>query len=331
MQKHFKNEIKQLFKQFAKVCVWVFVKHRQGEKKNILLFASRRGGSTWVTELIGACKGITYIDHALSIYTVSKYCLGFIPIAEDGHIRILDQETEKKIKKYFFEIFNNGLRVNAPWKFWTRTFSFYSDRLVLKITSAKSVIDFFDREFNCHILYFTRHPMACAQAAIRNNWGHHLKGYLENKLFLDKYLNQDQIDLSNEIYNRGTLIEKHVLNWVLENLIPIRLLPDRPGWMHLAYENLVADKYATVEKLTEFLEIDDAGPMKNQVGLPSRSTKRLSEERKGKIIIDGDVDGILSGWKTKSTSEERNSCKKILDVFDLKMYGSEEIMPLNKE
>jgi hypothetical protein len=50
-------------KALTKELLWYLTcQHEQGPEPNILLFATRRGGSTFVMELIGANRGIRSID-----------------------------------------------------------------------------------------------------------------------------------------------------------------------------------------------------------------------------------------------------------------------------
>ncbi len=325
MANHHSLEIKGLIKQFFKVVVWSFVKHRQGDKKNVLLFATRRGGSTWMMEILGANPGMTFIDHAFSIYTASKHCLSYLPITEDGHIRTLDDPTKDKIRTYINEIYTNDLRLNAPWKFWDSNFNFRTSRIAVKITAAKSVIEFFE-EFDSHMIYFTRHPIACGLAAIRNNWGLHLKGYVENKNFIDKHLSKEQYSLCSKIYEGGSLIEKHVLNWVLENLIPIRLMQTKE-WLYVSYEHLVVNKEEEIQKIADYLEIADPSYMLKQAGLPSRSTKRLSKAETEKMIRSGASEELVGKWIKNVSEEDLKASQAILDTFDIKLYAANQIMP----
>ena len=41
--------------------------HIQGDKKNIFLFATPRGGSTWVMEILASQPGMKYYDEPFSI------------------------------------------------------------------------------------------------------------------------------------------------------------------------------------------------------------------------------------------------------------------------
>ncbi|MCH7840011.1 MAG: hypothetical protein IID38_07225, partial [Planctomycetes bacterium] len=48
-------------------------RHRQGDKPNILLFCTRRGGSTWVLNTLAAHHGVRYVGRPFMMCLYSRW------------------------------------------------------------------------------------------------------------------------------------------------------------------------------------------------------------------------------------------------------------------
>jgi hypothetical protein len=307
-------------KQALKELLWCFTSYRQGQKKNICLFSTRRSGSTWLMELIACNRGVTYSDQPFSIYNAWPKQLKYLPVCEGGDLIILQSDDGARICRYLDELFAGRLQVNGPWRFWTREFDFYAQRIVLKIVSAKALIDFIDKNFDVKILYLTRHPIPTALSIIGNNWGLTAHGYLQNETFASQYLDGHLLRYANDILKTGSLLQKHVLNWTLENLVPLKLLPQRPHWLHIAYEDLTMNPVTVLAKLVNHLELNEIDKMQKLITKPSKSTKKLSSHQVRKQIKTGDTRNIIGRWKEEVDLTDQSRAFDILEKFEISMY-----------
>jgi hypothetical protein len=283
-------------------------------------------------EVIAANRGISYVDQPLSVYTASAIQLQYLPIVELGEIISLDGDQDEQLRKYLELLLSGRLRVNAPWRIWRQEFDFVSERLILKILTAKPLIDWVDQNFHVHIIYTTRHPIAVALSVIRNGWGLTSRAFLNNHQFIERYLDDDKVAFCWDVLQRGSLLQKHVLNWGLENLVPLRLLPERPRWLYCSYERAVTEPQETTELLASKLGIRDRARMDRQMRLPSRSTRFLST-RQSRDAMQGPrgkekARFLVQRWKQDVSDAEERDALKVLDKLDLAVYEAGRFEPL---
>ncbi|MFK8022317.1 MAG: hypothetical protein AB8G26_00025, partial [Ilumatobacter sp.] len=121
MARHDPQYLKRAVRATVREAVWSTVlRHEQGDRRNILLFATRRGGSTFAMELIGANRGIRPLNQPLE--TQSRN-LTFaqaleIPRFRQGQITSLDEHDADRVRDLVERIFAGDVVINAPTKFW---------------------------------------------------------------------------------------------------------------------------------------------------------------------------------------------------------------------
>jgi len=317
------DHLKRAWKEAIKETIWLFNRHQPGPKKDICLFANRRGGSTWLMEVIAANRGVKFINEPLSVYSASSSQIEHLPVTDYNHLIHLDEEREQKVKTYLEKLFEGRLQARAPWAFWRPEFDLFSDRLVLKILSSKALIDWIDRTFDVHVMYFTRHPIPVALSIMRNDWDFTAKAYLNNNYFVEQWLSEEQYHYCWEIMETGPPLQQHVLNWALENLIPLRLLPERPHWTHVSYEEAVLHPEATIYRLSEALNLEDMERMKDKLHVPSRSTKKAAS-----TIRDVKHGGArIQSWKAEVSDSDERLALEPLNRLGITLYRHGEVVP----
>ncbi len=315
--------LRRAWKETLKETLWLLSRHRPGPRKNICLFANRRGGSSWLMDVLSVNRGLKYLDQPFSLHSASSSQLAYLPVVEQSQFIYLDEAQERQVKRYLDLLFIGALQVNAPWEFWRPAFDFVSDRLLLKITDAKGLIDWIDTHYDVHIVYLTRHPIPTALSIIRNRWSPTTSAYLRNETFVARHLNDRQYAFCRDLMKKGTLLQQHVLNWVLENRIPLQLLPQRPRWLHLSYEEMILLPEQVLPTLARDLELTDLDRMKKIVRSPSRSTKKPSS------VYTSTTPPLeqLRFWQDRLSREEQRSLFEIMDMLELSLYRPDSPLP----
>jgi hypothetical protein len=70
----------------------------------------------------------------------------------------------------------------------------------------------------------------------RNGWDTTALAYLDNILFREQVLGDEMCAYCRKVLEEGSDLEGQVLGWALEHMIPLRLLPQRPDWTLVRYE-----------------------------------------------------------------------------------------------
>ncbi|RKZ93466.1 MAG: hypothetical protein DRR19_01080 [Candidatus Parabeggiatoa sp. nov. 1] len=320
------NPIKSVLKQLMKEIIWSRCRHKKGEKRDICCFSTRRGGSTWFMEIIGVNRGIRYLNQPFSIYSaVSSHHIHLLPKTDYGEFIHLDKNQLEELKRFCKALFAGHVVVNTPWRIWQHEFDFRSSRLVLKIVVAKAMIDWFDSEFDVDIVYSTRHPIPVSLSIIRNGWGLTVQAYLKNRTFMEKYLTETQINFCWDVLKKGTLLEQHVLNWTLENLVPLKLLAQHPDWIYVSYEKTLLEPEVVIEDLAFRLDLEDIERMKKIANIPSLSTKHLSTKQVRSLLLGHtrtpeQTQFLIERWKKDVSPDEEKRAMEILEKLEAPVY-----------
>jgi len=313
----------------AKESIWLTVQYRPGPKPPIALFCTRRGGSTWLMELIGANRGVLPLNQPLEILTpnLTPHQYKRLPKFDLGQIVHPDLGQERELRAYTDDLMAGRIRVNAPHAFWRRDFQFRTDRLLLKIVDAKPMMDWFDATYHPDIAYLVRHPVPQAMSCIRNGWSTTTKAYLRNEWFIDEVLaDRHLLTYAHTVDDTGTDLERFVLNWVVENLYPLRVLADRPHWLALSYEECVTDQDATLRRVGERLDVGDTDRMRHAALRVSRSSS-LSDDGSVSAIRSGDRDEQVSGWLGRMSADDVTRVAGVLDTFGITLYAVDDPAP----
>jgi len=292
---------------------WATTRHRRGDRRDICLFATRRGGSTWCMELIAANRGVRSMNQPLETLspnlTLSQALE--LPRFPHGQITSLSGPSAAAMERFVGRLLDGTLVVNAPTKFWRPGFRVRTDRVLLKITDAKAVIGWFDEHFDVDIVVVTRHPVAQALSCIRNAWTLTSDAYLADPAFCEANLG-DAAGRCHDVARSGSELERWVLNWALENVAPLRMLPSHPQWLHVRYENAVTDPDRELERMATALQLDDVEAMRTVLRRPSGSSS-LSMGGTRNAIGRGDREAMVNGWRAKVDPADLVAAGRVLE------------------
>lgn len=306
----------------VKELTWQAVRYEPGRRPTICLFCTRRGGSTWLMETIAANHGILPLNQPMDLLTpnLTPYQFRRLPKFDHGQVIHPEADQESELRAYTDDLMAGRIRVNAPHRFWTRDFRFRTDRLLLKIVSAKPMMDWFDRTYDVDIAYLVRHPIPQALSCIRNDWGTTTMAYVRNEWFVDEVIQDSGLrGFAEKLDRDGSPLARMVVNWVMENLYPLRALPDRPHWLSLSYEEFAADRETVLTTISDRLELDDVSGMLRASSMASRSSGLSSAESMSSIRA-GDRHAQVTKWTERVTSRDLADVAEILDRFEIDLY-----------
>lgn len=304
---------------------WSLLRHAPDPAvKDIFLFAGRRGGSSWVRQVIGAAEGVREIDQPFSYFTPGLHQFEHLPIYNDNAFIDLAPDEEAMVRTYIERLCRGEVVVGAPWQVWQRRFWKTTNRVLLKITNAKPLVEWFGQNFDAHILVLLRHPISQALSVKRAGWRPSARAFLRSPEFTDRWLEPAQVDLGRRVMAGSDELKKHVLSWCLENLVIARTHADHPEWTVMSYEECVFDHDRAFEFLADRLEFEVTPTVRQKWGAPAKST-RITHARKDVKKVTGPQQ--LSRWRSKVTEDQEASCFEILDAFGIDLYSPGENLP----
>jgi hypothetical protein len=311
-----------LVKRFAYGLIPQSLLYRQGEKPNIIMLSSRRGGSTHLAELIATEHGMRLIDQPFDLHhpgtLETRIRSKFLPPMLMSQFIAMNNGEAERVRKYLHLILNGKLKHLSGPEFARK------NRTLLKVVNALPLADWFAEEFPAHVVYLIRHPVSQGLSVVENHWGITTEAYLRNEFFVHTYLNQVQLNKGFEILNSGTYLEKAVLNWICENLVPMKHA--RFIDLFITYEELVLRPAEMISRIAASLGLTDVPAMQKRIKSPSVSV-RFSSQSTLEAIRNSDNQFLLSKWKHSVSEEELDKIQELLDLFGIDEYNVRDILP----
>lgn len=302
--------------------------YKKGKEKDIVLIASRRSGSTHVAHIISCDRGVRYVDQPFDLFKpqtrAGKIKSFYLFSAPYSQFITLSDDQEILVQEYMTLMLNGKLKHLGKIEHWR--FPFLANRTVLKICNASPLIDWFNSQFDVSIVYLVRHPIPQALSVMRNKWGLTSKAYIENEDFCSSYLDEDMIKISNKVTSNGTYFEKAIVNWCLENIVPLK--HSKSEILKITYEELVYNPVPTINLLSEKLNLANIQGMRRAMRIPSQAA--LSEERTKAAIKQEKREYLISKWTTKVSDEHLRDARTILEAFGIFEYRVDKFIAIDE-
>lgn len=289
------------------------------------LFASRRGGSSWIMQVISANPEFRYIAQPFVAY--DKEGRWGHDIVRYDYARFIDpSEAELAGIGDFIEGILAGRNVlRAPWRVLDADFWHRKSRTVMKILQAKPLMPWFEERFGLKIVYLLRHPLAQASSVMKAGWPPMHMTFLNHPGFQEKYLTPEQRQFCSRVASGGSLLDQHVLTWCLDNLLPLRALKSSKSWTVISYEDCVLHPEATLQSLVKALDLSSVDRMQKQMSVVSR-TARFTNASDAQVLGEAQ----LAKWQKTVSAGEIASGFDILKALDIDAYSAGSLVPGDK-
>lgn len=299
--------------------------HRPGDHHDVLVFATPRSGSTFLCELIHSQKGMKMINEPLDIRNpFVRSSLGIT----DWRDLLPNPGREDKIRDYFSRIQNNKVPFVNQRPF-NKNYRFFTNCMVFKIIhGGEDMINWFKKQLNARIVYLIRHPIP---VALSRRVHPRLPFFLKNSHYRS-FFSSDQVLLAESVIKNGTHFEKGIVEWCLQNSIPL-YRSDRRDWFLLTYEELVTNIEVVVKCLAKFFNLPDERKMIESSAIPSRVTYQSDSETRSFFQQEKykrDQSWLIKKWKDKVNSEQEKIVFNILEKFNIEAYTYGEFMPTKR-
>lgn len=180
-------------------------------------------------------------------------------------------------------------------------------------------------QFDVHTVYLTRHPISQSMSVIRNKWPHTVHAFLGDPAFIEDYLDDRQLAICHDILKSADPLKIHVLEWVLENLAPHRLIASHKNWLWITYEQFVLDKKKVANALAEYCELPDQNRILRQMARPSRSARLSGGSLAVKSIKRNDLQALTGRWRNEIDAGTERALMLILEQFEIGSYVAGEL------
>lgn len=290
-----------------------------GRKPHIFLFSTRRSGSTLLRDMIYSQPGFNYIDQPFDLTRnqFNPYRQN-LPDFSSGQLVQMSDDELKQVENYLNRLLARRYIVRSQWRVWSKSYHWIWNRYVVKELNAKPLMPWFERIWSkrAMIVYMTRHPLASASSTLHKKWQHTAGVFLRSPEFCRQYLDAEMASLSQQIIEDGSALEKFVLDWCLENLVPSRLWQSS-SWLTVSYEALVRDPLAACQRICSRLDLPDIDRMVQVASLPSPSATKNSR----RDIEERGAQSRLDAWRREIDLADLAKISRILDTFQISLYN----------
>lgn len=250
-----------------------------------------------------------------------------LPVPPPGQRFITLTETERgPFREYLNEVFTGQERHYGQWRVYSSDFHFRVDRVVAKILNGLPLIQWIAAAFpQAALVYLLRHPVPTSLSILRREWGQLAPVFLRDTDFVEQHLGRDRARECAEFLTRATPLQSHILEWGLENLVPLSTPPAKRSWLTVAYEDLITAPLRLSEQLVRHTAMNGAAEIAKVVSRPSRTTVGRS-----RAAIRGaqSPEHLLERWVDQIDPMEVTDAFDVLrDVLNLHLYQPLEPYP----
>lgn len=208
-------------------------------------------------------------------------------------------------------------------RWWAPYFHRQTDRVVYQVHSLMPMIEWCDEHLAIQTVILLRHPIPNALSIIRRGWRDEAEDFLAHDWYRQTQLDRGQRSYCDHVLEHGSPLERHVLDWCLRWLIPMRALDSgaHKNWLILTYEQTVLEPERTIDLLSEHLDLPDRDAMRSQLRRPSSTVTPDTAPR------ISDVPYLVSRWRREVAPDEVARAMRTLEVLGLDLYQADEDLP----
>jgi len=302
----------------------LFHRHKKTQS-DIFIFTLPRTGSTLLAEILNTDPHTKTASEPMALNRENIRVLHryfprdfpgerYVDISENDLRRMYsyfsDLSQGKTWNSYYWSDLNSGFHQFATCRtlFKTHRLTYYFD----------DFMQHFKDDFG---LYLLRHPVSHAFSRMRKGWAHYSDLYAGSKK-VSALLPREAIQKIQELETSGSLLEKFVLSWCLENYVfinklqkgnlPSRILP-------VFYEELVSSPGKTIRDICMKVHMDYHEKMLSMLKIPSSGIVHSTEEAEAQILA-GNKDYLTQRWKQDIDESDVQKVKDILRKFGITIY-----------
>jgi hypothetical protein len=298
--------------------------HRPGPQPDIFLFATPRGGSTWVMEIIAADVGMKFFDEPLNVRRRNVMYSGLFPTWES--LMPDSGDTDRIIG--FLQELQKGRCSYMNMTPFRRNYRPITNRIVFKIHEIEHLIDVVAERCGGQIVQLHRHP-------IPTSFSRHALPRLELFTKSDYYASVIGDSTRNaeirRIAAQGSDFERSIVSWCYENVVALR--KSNPAWLTVAYEELVLNPQPSANLLADRLHLRDRQAVLNAFERPAANIS-MSHQQTLEAMNNPDARRrryqLVTKWQKSVTPEQLDQAARILGLFEISAYDARQPLPGRK-
>ncbi len=241
----------------------------------VLVVTTPRSGSTWLMELIWGQPGFKAISEPLDLRRAAVRRVLGIRCWEE----LYAATSAERVEAYLRGLAEGRLRFLDPsprlrhWRPVTR-------RVVLKLLhGCEDRIPRLEEALGARVVLLLRHPIP---VSLSRRELPRLRAFLASDYAA--HFHSEELAFARRLAERGDALERAVLDWTLQNALPLRM--HRPSWLVLSYEQLVLEPAPLLRRLAAHLDLPRPQRLETALARPSLTTRK-SERSTAEVLRRG--------------------------------------------
>jgi hypothetical protein len=199
-----------------------------------------------------------------------------------------------------------------------------TNRIVAKILHAgEARINQLRDRFNGRVIFLLRHPIP---VSLSREVTPRLEAFLESDY--RKNFRDEELRLGREIFESGSALQKGVLDWCLQNAVPLRTA--EPDWIVVSYEEMVLAPGPILDRLATELQLEFTDRLQDGLRMPSDTVRK--SDRKTEEILNKERRAehdwwLVEKWRERVGEAEERSLMEIPEQFGIDCYRFGEVLP----
>jgi len=298
-----------------------FVEMNHASDRALYVAGSRRGGTTWLSEVLAEAYRCRLIQEPLRSDHAVRGARWF------SFGRYLDPDDPAPDVEAFVRRVLEG-RVRAVWSDRENTVRFVRRRLV-KDVWQNPLVPWIARHFpDVPIIYILRHPVPSAWSLVKLGWEVYLEPMLAQPTLVDGPLANLAAVVSSHRHDEDPLVP-HVLRWCIENYVLTKML-ERDRVHVLYFEDLVEHPDVELARVDAYLHRFATGAWKLRRETPQALTRpSFTDYRGSATAMDTDARArLLDGWTLSVPPDTVDRALELVKAFGLDLYYGRDVRPL---
>lgn len=300
--------------------------HKQGSKKDILMLSSRRSGSTWLMESMGAEPHLRTLNEPFGPKYAGRSILAESPqftSIEEGHrLHAFPEAMLPVVDEYMAK--PEHTRLASAYNPMAPGYHLKTNRQLWKVIHANPAITYFyERAKEFHTFILLRHPCPTI-LSMEKKYDPELDLILKNEAFCNAHLSADQYAFFQDILKSGSRIEHFAAEWALEQLVPVKELPKyREHIKVLSYEALRLDVDKGIRFIADYCDLEAPEKIIKATDIPSAST---ADERLKTVQANNNT-SFVSSWRKRMDTDTEKRVFSIIQKAGVDTYEPGRDLP----
>lgn len=296
---------------------------------NLSVFASPRGGSTWLAETLKTLTDATLVWEPLFVY--NKYKINnFNPFAfperqKSGmgwHQYIPENETWDEAEDFFEKLFNKEIVNLKLYRFNDLSKIKESKTFLYKFCFGNNVLPWLVDKYDINPVLLVRHPCAVVASQLNYRAFDWHKTNLKYNYNMVKF--KEFYDPYREVLDTISCVEERLAaDWAMTVLTPLKNKKNDVKWVTTAYEDLLINPDQVISKIKSRYNLEWDETKLDEIIRKQSFTKSSFEN-------NSNSKNKLSSWKKNLTTKQIDTIINFTQRLGVDFYSSDLEPDYNK-